>query len=315
MRMRLIIIFIAFLLIMGCKQESYNPYSDVQEPETEETTTQFPVGSFPYLYQQVFKPTCANSGCHDGSFEPDFRTLNSAYNTLVNHPVIANDLSNSFSYRVVPYDTSSSLLHERLMRFLPNSSGVMPLAVENNSDWPQKKSEYIAAIKSWIMAGAPDVSGNPAPPANTNLLPMNYGMMVFPPGNTTTQFQRGTPGFSGIGPYVIFGGVADVYIYPYDDNAGLFNYQTLAWDLSTSATDFQSLANGVFEPTLAVYGVDFGGAMATFTKRSLIDFSPFSGQTVYMRLRLNDGVQGADSFIPNSGSAPFWHAIYSFQIP
>jgi hypothetical protein len=315
MHMRPLILFVVLLLVAGCKQESFNPYSEVQPTETEETTTEFPVGSFPYLYQQVFKPTCANSGCHDGSFEPDFRTLNSAYNTLVNHPVIANDLSNSFSYRVVPYDTSASLLHERLLRFLPNSSGVMPLAVENNSDWPQKKNEYINAIKSWIMAGAPDVSGNPAPQANTNLLPMNYGMLVFPPGNTTTQFQRGTPGFSGIGPYVIFGGSADIYIYPYDDNAGLFNFQTLAWDLSTSATDFQSVASGTFEPALAVYGLDFGGSTAPFTRHSIIDFSPFAGQTVYMRLRLNDGVQGADSFIPNSGSAPFWYAIYSFQIP
>jgi hypothetical protein len=150
---------------------------------------------------------------------------------------------------------------------------------------------------------------------NTNLLPMNYGMLVFPPGNTTTQFQRGAPGFSGIGPYVIFGGSADIYIYPYDDNAGLFNFQTLAWDLSNSATDFLSVASGTFEPALAVYGLDFGGSTAPFTRHSIIDFSAFAGQTVYMRLRLNDGVQGADSFIPNSGSAPFWYAIYSFQIP
>jgi hypothetical protein len=27
--------------------------------------------------------TCANSGCHDGTFEPDFRTLEGSYNTLL----------------------------------------------------------------------------------------------------------------------------------------------------------------------------------------------------------------------------------------
>ena len=40
-------------------------------------------------------PTCANSGCHDGTFEPDFRTVGSSWNTLVNHPVIANDAAMS----------------------------------------------------------------------------------------------------------------------------------------------------------------------------------------------------------------------------
>jgi hypothetical protein len=35
------------------------------------------------LYTYIFKPTCANVGCHDGTFEPDFRTLESAYNSLV----------------------------------------------------------------------------------------------------------------------------------------------------------------------------------------------------------------------------------------
>ena len=29
------------------------------------------------LYQNIFGPTCANSGCHDGTFEPDFRTMES----------------------------------------------------------------------------------------------------------------------------------------------------------------------------------------------------------------------------------------------
>src|SRR5210317_2664712 len=43
------------------------------------------------LHKNIFKPTCANSGCHDGNFEPDFRTIESSYNTLVNQAIIKND--------------------------------------------------------------------------------------------------------------------------------------------------------------------------------------------------------------------------------
>ena len=315
MSKRILIPALLLLFIASCKRERINPYDAIVIEETTEETFEYPVGTFPYLYKNIFKPTCANSGCHDGSFEPDFRSISSAYNTLVHHPVIANDETNSFAYRVVPGDTSASLLHERLLRFLPNSSGIMPLALENNSDWPAKKNEYIAAIKNWIMAGAPDLAGNAAPALNTNLLPMNYGLAAFPPGNTTTQFQRAIPGLAGIGPIVITGGISDVYIYPWDDNAGLVNYPLLEWELSYSATDFQPIASGLFFAAPVVYTNDFGGSLSPFTKRTTIDFSPYSGETVYMRIRMNDGVQEADNFIPTANMNPFWYAVYSFQIP
>ncbi|MFM7232984.1 MAG: hypothetical protein ACKOZM_00240 [Flavobacteriales bacterium] len=315
MNTRNLILGVFLFALYGCKQESVNPYDAIVDVPTVQDTTNFPPGTFPYLYTHIFKPTCSNSGCHDGSFEPDFRSMNSAYNTLVHHPVIANDETNSFDYRVVPGDTSASLLHERLLRFLPNSSGIMPLAVENDSDWPARKTEYITAIKNWIMAGAPDISGNPAPPLNTNQLPMNYGLAVFPPGNSTNQYQRGSPGLIGIGPFVILDGNADVYIYPYDDNAGLFNFETLSWEVSLSATNFQPVLSGEFEPTLVIYAPDFGGNISPFTRHALIDLSDYSGQTVFMRLRINDGVQSADSYIPTADSNPFWYAVYSFQIP
>jgi hypothetical protein len=315
MSKRVLIPALFLLFAWSCKPEHINPYDSVVPEENPQDAIEYPVGSFAYLYKNVFKPTCANSGCHDGTFEPDFRTISSSYNTLVHQPVIANDATNSFEYRVVPGDTSSSLLHERLLRFLPNSSGIMPLALENNSDWPSKKNEYIQAIKSWIMSGALDVMGNPAPQPNTNQLPMNYGLAVFPPGNTTNQFQRGNPGFTGIGPFIINGGVSDVYIYPWDDNAGLINYQLLEWELSYSATDFQPIASGLFYASPVVHSYDFGGSAANFTKRSTIDFSPYSGETVYMRVRMNDGLQETDNFVPTNNSAPYWYAIYSFQIP
>ena len=107
------------------------------------------------IYQNVLKPTCANSGCHDGTFEPDYRTLNSAYNTLVYQTPIKND--GNYSFRVEPYNAQGSILMARLRNMVTPS---MPIQIEPDSDWPQKKDQYINNIQTWINNGAPDIMGN-----------------------------------------------------------------------------------------------------------------------------------------------------------
>lgn len=106
------------------------------------------------IYQNILKPTCANSGCHDGTFEPDYRTLGSAYNTLVLQEPIKND--GIYTYRVEPYKASSSVLIARLKNWI---TPAMPIQIEPDSDWPQKKDEYIQHIETWINNGAPDIMG------------------------------------------------------------------------------------------------------------------------------------------------------------
>ena len=78
-------------------------------------------------------PHCANSGCHDGSFEPDFRTIESSYNTLVYQPVIKNNPDGNYQFRVKAGNIDESVLYARLLSnsdgsatFDPNSQ-VMPL--------------------------------------------------------------------------------------------------------------------------------------------------------------------------------------------
>ena len=103
----------------------------------------------------VLKPTCANSGCHDGTFEPDYRTLNSAYNTLVYQTPIKND--GNYSFRVEPYNAQGSILMARLRNMVTPS---MPIQIEPDSDWPQKKDQYINNIQTWINNGAPGSATN-----------------------------------------------------------------------------------------------------------------------------------------------------------
>ena len=150
-------ILVLLFLAQACKKEAINPYD--QKPIEEEPDDPNPAldsTSLTGLHALIFRPTCANSGCHDGTFEPDFRSVSSTYNTLVNHPIIKNDLEGTYTHRVVPSNVEASLLIARLTYDIDDNSGVMPLVVEPDSDWPENKEAYIRHIKSWIEKGAPE---------------------------------------------------------------------------------------------------------------------------------------------------------------
>ncbi len=147
-------LFLLFLL-MACEDEAdNNPYDDLEYPSEEIETVELDKQSLEGLHQDIFLPTCANSGCHDGNFEPDFRTIQSTYNTMVGHVALKGDPSGDITMRVVAGDADESMLIYRLTENLPNSSGIMPLSVEPDSDWNAKQSEHIDNIKAWINAGA-----------------------------------------------------------------------------------------------------------------------------------------------------------------
>ena len=165
-KMKHILIFSCLLVAVftiSCSEEDtfVNPYDQIEE-ETNQDTTQIELDptSLAGLHANIFIKTCANSGCHDGTFEPDFRTIQSTYATLVDHPIIKNDPQNSFSLRVVPGDVAASQLIARLEYDIDGNSGIMPLVTEPDSDWNEKKEEYIQNIKDWINAGAKDALGN-----------------------------------------------------------------------------------------------------------------------------------------------------------
>lgn len=163
------------VVLAACKKSSSpaNPFDDPKNkpPLTNNNDTLLPLDNFAGLHQRIFKPTCSNSGCHDGTFEPDFRTIESSYATMVNQPIIKNNPAGAFQLRVVPGNANASVLHERVVRDIDGISGIMPLSVDPNSDWPAKKTEYIAAIVAWINAGARDMFGNPPTngPANPRI--------------------------------------------------------------------------------------------------------------------------------------------------
>lgn len=185
--------------LMSCTKNK-GPENPFDDPKNKPPITNNPVDSlgldnFAGLQRDIFKKTCSNSGCHDGTFEPDFRTIESSYNTLVYQPVIKNNPAGSFVHRVLPGNAQASVLHERVVRDIDGISGIMPLSVDPESDWPTRKSTYINAIAAWINAGAKDMFGNP--PANGPANPRIQGV-VFGEQHALLSFMGGTP------PKVVF---------------------------------------------------------------------------------------------------------------
>ncbi|MGV3638843.1 MAG: hypothetical protein ACO1NQ_14475 [Flavobacteriales bacterium] len=92
----LLAIGLIVLVFSACKKETPNPYDELERGDPHPTVDALPAGNFAWIHQRILRPNCALSGCHDGSFEPEFRTIGGSYNSLVLHPVIANDPQQSY---------------------------------------------------------------------------------------------------------------------------------------------------------------------------------------------------------------------------
>jgi hypothetical protein len=112
--------------------------------------------AFESLFTGIFSKSCALPACHDGNFEPDFRTFSSTYNTLIWHPVTKADEDGRFQYRVVPFKPEESVLFERITNCcFVNENDRMPQN-DIGSSLPQKD---VRAIHDWIQNGAKDLFG------------------------------------------------------------------------------------------------------------------------------------------------------------
>jgi hypothetical protein len=92
------------LFLVNCTEDDLllNPYDGIDYSDTTLVIDTLSSTSFVKLHRDFLGPSCNVMGCHDGSFEPDFRTVQSSYNTLVYHPILKNNLDETFTYRVVP---------------------------------------------------------------------------------------------------------------------------------------------------------------------------------------------------------------------
>ena len=156
---RYLLILIAAVFLVSCQKDESgeNPFDTIinNQDTVGFTIENADPNSIAGLYQNIFKPTCANVACHDGTFEPDFRTIESSFNTMVLQEPIKNN--GNYDYRVEPFKPDQSVIMARLNNIIGPQ---MPFTLEPDSDWPAKSSEYIQNIRTWIQNGAKDLSGN-----------------------------------------------------------------------------------------------------------------------------------------------------------
>ncbi|CAN5654585.1 hypothetical protein BH11BAC1_BH11BAC1_19070 [soil metagenome] len=152
---KIFFLFAFVVVIYSCEKTPDNPYGDVNYDTDTTTDATADPNTIVGLHRNIFFPRCAKSGCHDGTFEPDYRTVMSTYSTLVYQPVVkdhcGDDTSQYFKLRVIPFNADSSFLIERLTTL---TSDYMP------SNGNKLTNTDINHIRTWIDNGAKDQNGN-----------------------------------------------------------------------------------------------------------------------------------------------------------
>ncbi len=304
-------LFLVILLIAACSKEHDNPFDQDDDDQPTNPTDTFTLqhGSFAWIHHHVLGQVCANSGCHDGAFEPDFRTVYSAYNTLVYQPVIKNNPQGTYAYRVLPGQASQSIFLSRLKYDIDGVSGIMPLVVEPGTDWIQRREEYLDAIENWINNGAPDPMGNL--PAQGNTPPQVTGVAAM----SGSQWLSRADG--GIGPIQIPQSANNVRLYfaVTDDQTPSQQIGHNQIKFSSHPTDF-SAAGSLPLSILSEPVMHTGFIPGQSAYYHYIDFNPQDlatpGQTKFFRIYVSDD-HNPVSEIPTTGAASYMVSYFSFR--
>ncbi len=300
------------LAVWACeKAGTDNPFDDQIGPPPVDTTTVPPdMTSITGLHARIFAPTCANSGCHDGTFEPDFRTIESTYNTLVYHPIIKNNPQGDYTYRVVPGDPNASQLMARLTYDIDGQSGIMPLIVDQGAEWNTHSAEFIQYIRDWIQAGAKDVFGQSYSPLDA--VPFMRGCQGLVQGVTMERAE------GGAGAIRIPQSVDQITLY-----FSLADDKTLPQNLTVNEIRFASGPDDFFGQAglqmevldNPISGKGFSDPVVAFTHRVTIDPRQYASldETVYFRIYVQDSSNPLTE-IPTNAGAYYFKNYFSFTI-
>jgi hypothetical protein len=299
---KLLLFAVIAILFVGCKDgdpDVSNPYDNQQVGQEHEkvdgTDTDLDPNSIEGIHANIFQPTCANSGCHDGNFEPDFRTIESSYNSIVGQPIIKQDDMNPLSARVTPGNASTSMLMRRLLVDINGNSGTMPILTEPDSDWPTKKDEYIKNIETWIDNGALNQNGEV--PTASNYPVQLKGIVAKVNGNIVgrsgTYKSLNIPaGASSVEIWVAFD----------DDVLTADQLSSASVDISIMANDFDSTNMTTLSYTGSpVVATGYFGEDESFYHRATISLATWnSGDVIWVRTHVSDGVNSSEA--PNDNS-------------
>ena len=288
-------------VLMNCTEDNLpiNPYDDLDYGSTELVIDTVSPTSFVKLHRDILGPSCNVMGCHDGSFEPDFRTVESAYNTLVYHTIIKNNLPEEFTYRVVPNDTALSVLHERLTNCcFVNTNDRMP---QDNIGNALPEAD-LNAVTAWILDGAKDITG--ASPNEPNNLPnVKYFLVMNAVYDSTYSGNR--VGGLFYNPFLMPNNEQVNFIFRVnDDHTNAGNMSTNQLSISEYSDDFSNAITATavtFEQTNKVWLLPFNTAILQ------------SGKTYFMRYTISDE-QGQTTTYPNNNTSFVYKNMWSFTV-
>jgi hypothetical protein len=170
MRILSVLAIFIFFLLLSCGKNEANPFDNIDRPtENNQVNQPYDTSSIAGLHQFFLKDKCAVPSCHGGTFEPDFRTPQSSFSTLVWQPVVKNTEDYKFRYRVIPGDVEMSWLHERCISDDP-ILGRMPRYAD-----PLNEKE-MGYLKKWIKDGAKDIEGKLPIKPDLNAQCWGYGV-------------------------------------------------------------------------------------------------------------------------------------------
>ena len=288
------------LFLVNCTEDDLllNPYDGIDYSDTTLVIDTLSSTSFVKLHRDVLGPSCNVMGCHDGSFEPDFRTVQSSYNTLVYHSILKNNLDETFTYRVVPGDTANSVLHERLTNCcFVNTNDRMPQDNIGNS-LPQEDLDKVA---NWILDDAKDITG--AIPNEPNNLPNIKWYYVTNATYDIISDNREDGLFYK--PFLMPANEQVTFVFRVTDdntNAGAMLVNELS--ISEYQDDFTNSidVSAQFEPNDHVWFLAFDTSILQV------------GKTYFFRYTINDGENAANTIYPNSQNSFIYKSIWSFTV-
>ena len=292
-----------------------NPFDDIDYGNGVINEIELDSTSFLGLHTHIFTPSCAQPGCHDGNFEPDFRTVQSAWHTLVYHDVVKNDEDESYDFRVVPGSRNMSWLWERVTTD-DSVLGRMPLydvlpdyAVEN--------------IGKWIDAGAPDAFGYT--PGLPDYQPTVFGWLAYE--NDPSGFRFDTIRADEISPIELPAGITvNMWFGVYDIVGGVFapgfdlDYNKIRITSHPFEFDeslpYQDLT---VQPAAAPHNgplfFDDGYTVLPYYHQFSINTDDFpTGQVQYVRIYVQDDSHPEPTEWPNDNSPLFYHSLMSFVV-
>ena len=263
------------------------------------------------LHKFIFSQSCAVPGCHDGAFEPDFRTVQSSYSTLVFQPVIKNTQDGRFNVRVKPFSIEESWLHHRVTTD-DQVLGRMPLYDNQLTD------AQVKSIEDWIMAGAPDMFGNASALPNTQ--PQFWGVAAFMQiGPGPFEYRVDTTRDETFSPFgSLNNSELDIWIRVIDDSTAIGDLQVNEVLFSDDPYDFSNArkVDAVYSASPKIVKDFYGtGQDGDFHWKVRINTGNFPANAVtYMKYRVSDGDHAEPFEFPTIDQGIGWQFYMSFYV-